>query len=265
MKIGFLQYRPVWGKPSRNMATVLPLLAASGADLLVLPELAFTGYAFRDRAEVESLAEIPAESARVAALATCCAGHGLHVVTGFAEREGDRCYNSALLIGPGGLVGTYRKIHLFNTEKNCFDPGTQPPPVHDIGIARVGLMICFDWIFPETARVLALQGADILCHPSNLVLPGLCQPAMRTRSLENRVYTVTANRTGTERGLRFTGRSQITAPDGTVLRQAPAREVRVEVVDVDPAAARNKRITPLNDLMDDRHPSFYGAITMPRS
>ena len=125
-----------------------------------------------------------------------------------------------MVIGPNGYLGKYRKIHLFGTEKNCFDPGNSPLKVFDIGSARVGVMICFDWRFPETARTLALSGADLIAHPSNLVLPH-CPQAIITRCLENRIFIVTASRVGTEKrtptnSLNFIGQSQVVDPDGDI-------------------------------------------------
>jgi predicted amidohydrolase len=125
-------------------------------------------------------------------------------------------------------------------------------------------MICFDWIYPEAARILALKGADIICHPSNLILP-YCQAAMVTRSIENRVFTVIANRVGTEvRGkvtLTFSGMSQITDPLGRVLARAPKAAEKMMAVEISPALARNKKATPGNHLFRDRRPAYYRELT----
>jgi predicted amidohydrolase len=197
----------------------------------------------------------------VEALTDLCRKRGFHLVTGFAEREGDRCFNSGLLIGPAGIVRTYRKIQLFNQEKSWFDPGNLPLEVTRVRGARIGMMICFDWAFPEIARSLALKGMEVLCHPSNLVLPGHCQLAMRARCLENGIFAVTANRCGADRRphgtLRFTGRSQIGGPRGEVLFQAPAGGGAVRVERIDPSRARNKMLTPRNHLLRDRRPELY--------
>ena len=169
-------------------------------------------------------------------------------------------FNSALLVGPRGIVRTYRKIHLFHEEKRWFDPGDLPLEVTAVRGAKVGMMVCFDWIFPEVTRTLALQGMQILAHPSNLVLD-LCQRAMFARSVENRVFTVTANRSGADKRphgtLKFTGASQILGPRGELLAQAPVRGTCLRVVEIDPALARDKRILRHNDLFGDRRPKFY--------
>jgi predicted amidohydrolase len=157
----------------------------------------------------------------------------------------------------------YRKLHLFNTEKEYFDPGDTPLNTIEILGAKVGVMICFDWVFPEVARSLALRGADLLCHPSNLVLT-YCQKTMLTRSLENSVYSVTANRTGKEtrpRGeLLFTGQSQIVGTKGEVIASSNSEEEAVVICDIDLSDARNKLITENNNLFADRRPEFYDSI-----
>jgi len=266
MRVAYYQFRPLFGKPRRNLDKVVARLDGCGAELVVLPELAFTGYYFRDRNEALALAEDPRRSATVDALRALCRGNGFRLVAGFAERRAERCFNSALLIGPNGIEQTYRKLHLFNEEKLWFDPGDTELRICDIGPARIGMMICFDWLFPEAARALALQGAEILCHPSNLVL-GHCQKVMQARCLENRVYAVTANRCGADRRphgeLRFTGRSQIVAPDGERLCAAPARREQLRIEELDPGRARDKRITARNEVFADRRPRYYAPAAAP--
>jgi len=260
LTVGYFQFRPRFGDVAHNTRQVVTALAAADADVVVLPELAFTGYLFGSREECRALAEEPARSPTVAALVALARERRMHVVTGFAERARDRVFNSALLIGPRGVVRTYRKLHLFNEEKRWFDPGDLPPAVDRVRGVGLGLMICFDWIFPELARTLALAGADLLCHPSNLVLAH-CQRAMVTRCLENGVFAVTANRFGEERragrDLRFTGHSQVVSPAGVVLQRAPAQRRELGMCRIDPAEARGKRITPRNHVLRDRRPELY--------
>ncbi|MGQ0656918.1 MAG: ribonuclease E activity regulator RraA [Chromatiales bacterium] len=264
LRVGYYQFRPLFGNVRRNLKRVLGALNDVRADIVVLPELAFTGYYFANRDEALALAEDPSMSTTVATLVALCRERDFLLVTGFAERRHDKVFNSALLIGPQGLMHVYRKLHLFNTEKACFDPGDTPLAVREVRGAHVGMMVCFDWAFPEVARSLALQGADVLCHPSNLVLH-YCQETMRTRCLENKVYAVTTNRYGVERRphgeLRFTGRSQIVAPGGKVLSQAPAQRASLFVMEIDLALARNKTITARNDLIADRRAEFYSSLT----
>lgn len=260
-RAGFLQFAPRFGEMAGNCRRVLAALEGVQADLVVLPELAFTGYHFANRRELMGLAEEPATSPIVAALIDWCRRHRSHIVTGFAERAGRAVYNSALLIGPRGLLHTYRKLHLFNEEKRYFDPGDTPLSVQTVRGVRIGLIVCFDWAFPEVVRELALQGADVICQPANLVLPGFCQQAMLTRCIENRVFAITANRHGRDLRphgeLAFTGLSQVVAPGGVLLAKATRASTRLAVVEIDPRLARNKAITPRNDLFRDRRPEFY--------
>jgi predicted amidohydrolase len=263
-KIGFFQFEPKFGEVKANLAKVLSALQKVDADLIVLPELAFTGYYFQNRSELMSMAEDPETSSTVEGLTRLCRERDFSLVTGFAERSADKLFNSALLIGPHGVIHTYRKLHLFNTEKEYFDPGDTPLATIDVRGARIGMMVCFDWVFPEVARVLSLQGADILCHPSNLVLDW-CQKAMVTRCLENAVFAVTANRIGADirphGELKFTGKSQVTAPKGEIVYRAAPDAEELYIAEIDPSLARNNFMTPKNDLFRDRRPEFYASLS----
>lgn len=259
MRIGMYQFAPEFGAVRRNLERIAEALRADAAELWVLPELATTGYLFADRAECAALAEtIPGPATET--LAALCRERGTRVVAGLAERSGDRLYNSAAYVAAEGVVGVYRKVHLFDRERLCFDPGPEPFRVHPLGDHRLGLMICFDWLFPEAARSLALQGADLIAHPANLVLP-YCQAAMVTRALENGVACATCNRVGSERRagheLWFTGGSQVLDARGRRLAQASADREETLVVEVDLALARDKRITERNDRLGDRRPELY--------
>ncbi len=260
MRIGFVQLRPQFGDVEGNVKRALSLMEDEEADLMVLPELFNTGYLFNSRGELEELGE-PIPGGRTAkALVEFCQERGLFLVAGLAERSGDEVFNSAILVGPSGVEGIYRKVHLFAEEKRWFAPGGEGFAVWDIEGVKIGMMICFDWIFPEAARILALKGAEIICHPANLVL-SWCQRAMVTRSIENKVFIVTANRIGREkRGgkeLMFTGRSQITDPQGELLTQASVEREEVRIIEVDPTISRDKAITEENDLFSDRWPHLY--------
>jgi predicted amidohydrolase len=259
VRVAIHQLAPEFGATAANLQRIEAALRATPADLWVLPELATSGYDFVDRDECLRLAE-PVPGPSCARLAAACAATGAHLVAGLPERDGAALYNTAVYLGPGGLLGRYRKVHLFDREARVFRPGPEPFKVFPLGEWRLGLMICFDWMFPEAARSLALQGADLIAHPSNLVLP-YCHAAMVTRALENGVYTATANRVGTEaragRSLTFTGGSRVIDPRGRVLVAAGTATEETIVVDVDPAAARDKTITEHNDRLADRRPSLY--------
>ncbi len=265
MKIGFVQLAPVLGDRAATMERIERLSPAwAGADLLVLPELCNSGYNFESAAQAWETSEEIDSSPFLDLIQGLCRRHGCHVVTGLNERAGDRLYNSAVLLGPQGVVGRYRKLHLFMNEKDFFRPGDEGLPVFDLGWCRVGLLVCFDWAFPEAWRVLALKGADVICHPSNLVLPGLAQRAVPVHAVINRLYVVTANRTGSEGALTFTGLSTIAGPRGDVLAQAAAEGEAVVVVDADPALARDKNITARNHALADRRPEEYTLLSAAR-
>ncbi len=263
MTIGFYQFSPARGDPKKNRTRLLDALRSQSLDLLVCPELCTTGYLFFDREELLEIAEPVPDGPTCAALGSACRETGNSVVLGIAERSGPGLFNSAVLLAPDGRSVCYRKAHLFDTETLVFDRAGKTPRTGRVKDAIVGLMVCFDWRFPEAARALALDGADVIAHPANLVHP-YCQDAMVTRSLENRVFTVTASRTGEEEvggtRLSFTGRSQIVSPRGERLIEADAREECVRWVEIDPAEARDKRVTPRNDLFADRRPELYGAM-----
>lgn len=257
LRVAAIQTSPVFGETAGNLEAALDLVPP-GIDLAVLPELCTTGYQFRDRRELRDLAE-PADGPTSRRLAKRAAATGATLVAGFAERDGDRLYNSAVLFRPDGGWGLYRKVHLFWEEKTLFDPGDRGFPVFSAAGATVGLMICFDWIYPEAARSLALAGATLICHPSNLVLSH-CPDAMITRCLENRLFAATANRVGEENRtgtpLRFIGLSQIVSPRGERLARLDATGTGAAVAVLDPATA-DRRITPRNDLLADRRPETY--------
>ncbi len=259
-RVGFIQNQPVFGDIEANRNRITALAEDLEADLLVLPELFTTGYQFTSREEARGLAEpVPGPTAEF--LSALSKKKNLFIIAGLAELDGEAVYNSSVVTGPQGFIGRYRKIHLFDTEKTIFDAGDQPPPVFELGAARVGVMICFDWRFPETARSLALKNADVIAHPSNLVLPH-CPQSMITRCLENRVYAITADRVGAEQRiagetLTFIGQSQVVDPDGNVLVRASVDKEESAVVEIDLEKARKKSINPVNDLFGDRRTDLY--------
>ncbi|MFC1650705.1 nitrilase-related carbon-nitrogen hydrolase [Candidatus Latescibacterota bacterium] len=264
MRIGYIQFKPEFGDPAANVKTMKNLISSVDADLLVLPELATTGYTFTSKDEIRDMAEEYETSESLKTLQALAAERSCALVVGFGEKSGDRIFNSAALLRPDGSRALHRKNHLFGAEKNFFDKGDLPFMVHDYEGVSLGMIVCFDWYFPESIRVLALKGAQIICQPANLVLEW-CQQAMVIRSLENRVFTVTANRYGSETNgkssFTFTGLSQMTSPDGAVLASAPKEGDSIEVVEIDPPEAVNKSINRMNNLFDDRRPELYGDIT----
>jgi predicted amidohydrolase len=261
LKAGFIQFAPALGDLQTTIQAIDRLSASiDQVDLLVLPELCNSGYNFESDRQAWDTSEELGDSVFVRYLVALSRRLGCHIVSGVNERDGDHLYNSAILAGPRGVTGHYRKLHLFLNEKTFFEPGNLGLPVFDIGPCQVGMLVCFDWIFPEVWRILALKGADVICHPSNLVLPGLAQRAVPIHALVNRVFTITANRTGTEGQLTFTGLSTIADPGGQVLHQGPPTGEHVAVVDIDISVARNKQITSRNHLFDDRRLDAYAGL-----
>ncbi len=258
MRVGFVQFAPKIGKTRDNVDYANKLVSSIDADLLVLPELCNTGYVFRSEREVSKLAEPIPDGETCRQWEHLAEEKALYLVAGIAERADHDYYNSAVMFGPKGFIGLYRKSHLFLNEKRFFKPGDTGFNVFKAGKTKIGIMICFDWIFPEATRILALKGAEIIAHPSNLIFP-YCMEAMRTRAIENHVYAITCNRTGTERGTSFHGESQVVGPDMRVLAESGKREA-VQVVEIDPAEARKKEYTPVNNIFNDRRVELYHEL-----
>lgn len=218
--VACVQMEPHVGEKQANVARSIKLIeeaAEHGASLVVLPELANTGYVFSDRDEAFTLAEDVPSGETALAWADAAQRLGVHVVAGIAERDRVRLYNSALLVGPSGIVGTYRKLHLWNNENLFFEPGNKGVPVFHTPLGRIAIAICYDGWFPEVYRLAATQGADLVCVPTNWVpMQGqpADQPAMATTltmaaAHSNGLMVACANRIGTERGQLFVGQSLI--------------------------------------------------------
>ena len=176
MRIAYVQFAPALADRETTIDRLRPLLdECREADLIVLPELCNSGYCFTDRRQAIGAAEPFERSRFVEFLAEHCRRRDCRIVSGLNERDGSALFNSAVFVGPDGPVGRYRKLHLFKDEKDIFEAGDLGLPVFDCGQTKIGMLICFDWMFPEAWRVLMLEGADIICHPANLVLPELAQ------------------------------------------------------------------------------------------
>ncbi len=263
VKIGFLQLRPQFGKVKDNVRAAKSMLSTVTEATVVLPELFNTGYLFRNMEEVRRLSESVARGYTVGEMKKLAKQQKLNLVFGMAESKDRKFYNSSILITADGKVHSYQKVHLFDREKLFFQPGSRQFATYTVDGAKVGMMVCFDWFYPEVARVLALKGAQVILHPSNLVLPW-CQESMKTRSLENGVFTVTCNRIGTEKrgavSLTFTGKSQIVDPKGNVIASCGERSESLKIVEIDPADADDKMVTPNNDIFKDRKVALYKPI-----
>ncbi len=275
LRVAAVQVDPQIGAKADNLATVEAKIreaALRGASLIVFPECALTGYGFRSRGEALSLAE-PIPGPSTDAIVRICRELNVFVVVGMLELDGERLFNAATLLGPDGVVGTYRKIHLpFLGVDRFVDPGDRPLAVFEADGVRLGLHICYDGSFPETARVLTLLGADLLLLPTNWPVQSTSTadhlPA--TRAIENVVYVMAVDRVGTERGCSFAGRSSIVDPDGNILAKASPVEPEILYADIEPARSRRKRLVRVPgeyelDRIADRRPEFYSAITAPKA
>ena len=258
-RVAILQFDPHFGEVEANLDHVESMIEGLSTDLLVLPELFASGYWFEDADQLASLAETTG-GRTMTRVRKWARELDTAIAAGFPERDGDTFYNSAMLVGPDADLIHYRKLHLFSEEKRWFAPGNRALEVADFRGARLGLMVCFDWRFPETARSLAFLGADLIVHPSNLVLPW-CPDAMIVRALENNVFIATSDRSGDEHHgedtLHFIGRSQVVAPNGERLGQLPESGEGILEVEIDPARAREKSVNQYNDLFADLRPEFY--------
>lgn len=263
MRVGFYQFQPIFGDKEKNLAKVGARLSKVSADLMVLPELFATGYLFRNRNELACLAESIPTGMTTQSLRAVSEKKKMFIVAGIAEKIGKKIYNSAILVCPNGKVHTYRKVHLFLEEKFLFTPGNKPFPVFDIGNLKIGMLICFDWIFPEASRILALNGAQIICQSANLILP-YAHSATLIRALENRVFIILCNRIGEEgkgqKRLKFNGMSQIVGTRGEILFRASKSREMLKVIDIDPQQALDKKVTIYNDVIKDRRPELYHKL-----
>jgi predicted amidohydrolase len=270
IKVAAVQSEPRLGEVERNLAAILERIAeatSAGAKLVVFPECALTGYGFGSKAQAFAFAE-PVPGPAVARLAAACAEREAFAVVGLLERDGDRLFNACVLVGPAGLVGSYRKVHLPCLGVDRFvDPGDRPFAVHDAGELRIGMHICYDGAFPETCRVLTLLGADLLVLPTNWPahMAGPAEYLMRCRALENTVYAMAVNRVGEEAGFRYIGRSSIVEPSGEPLAVAGPDGEAALFAEIDPARARRKRLVRVPgvnevDRIADRRPEFYGLL-----
>ena len=268
MRVAVAQMEPRLAEKERNLDAALERLeeaAAAGAQLLVLPECAIPGYMFDSAEEALPYAEeIPGPTTE--AFERECARLGVRAITGLLERDGDTLYNAAILVGPDGLIGSYRKTHLpFLGVDRFVTPGDELK-VFDTALGRIGLIICYDLRFPEVTRTLALQGADLVALPTNFPMAAKlqCDVIAPARAAENRIYLLVANRVGKERWGEFCGWSQIVDPYGTRLAEAGETEEALLVADVELEKARDKDYVVPGEyelyLFGHRRPELYGAL-----
>ena len=275
LKVAIVQNDPQVGMENkrRNVENSIGYIAQAGklnADLVVFPELANTGYAFATRQEAFAHGESIEHGESVRLWKEAAKEHQLFICAGLAEKEGSVLYNSSVLIGPQGLIGTYRKTHLWENEKLYFKPGSSGFPVFDTEIGRIGMAICWDAWFPEVFRILGAQGADIVCSLNNFSLTAdtsfddkgtpMSTYLMMSHAHMNGMFVVSANRVGAERGERFIGGSLLVGPQGWPLAEAPSDEETMLVHDIDLALSRQTVWSRYNDLYGDRRVDLYDGM-----
>jgi len=263
MRVAAVQLEPIFGDLKGNVEKAISLIDGQNADLFVLPELCFSGYSFTSRDEAFDLAENPDNCFSMEQMRALASKLDAGIIYGFPERSGDRIYNSCVFVPPNGKIEIYRKLHLYYYEKEWFTLGDKALNVFEFRDCKIGMMICFDWFFPEVARTLALRGANLICHPANLVM-SYCQRSMKVRSLENVVYTITSNRIGREnRGdfdFEFTGGTQILDIRGEILFQASTDKVEIGIADIDINRSKDKNVNEKNNLFTDRRTEYYRQV-----
>jgi predicted amidohydrolase len=260
LKTAQIQFNPQVGEMEANFNKVQSLLSQTGdSRLVILPELANSGYNFIDRKHALSLAEKIEKSSYVEMLVNTAASQDQFIISGYHEKEGEELFNTSLFITPDGTIGKYRKIHLFMNEKQIFSRGNLGLPTFDLDGHRMGMLICFDYLFPEIWRIMGLKGADLIAHPSNLVTYKAFK-VVPAQSVINRFFIFTTNRIGTERDISFSGRSFVTDPEGDVIAEASADKEEVLFTEINPELAKDKMITKKNHVLDDRFPELYGDV-----
>ncbi|HZP87821.1 MAG TPA: nitrilase family protein [Burkholderiales bacterium] len=273
IRVACVQMEPQVGEKSRNVArsiTMIDEAAEAGANLVVLPELCNSGYVFETRDEAFELAEMLPDGPSTRAWMDAAARHRMTIVAGIAERDGEALFNSAVVVGPKGYIGRYRKNHPWGAENLFFEPGDLGVPIFHTPVGRIACAICYDIWFPETFRLAALQGADLLCVPTNWVpmpqqpsnLPVMANILAMAGAHSNSMFVACADRIGTERGQPFLGNSIIVSHAGWPLA-GPASFEREEIVvaDINLSDARRKRaLNEFNQLLRDRRIDVYDEM-----
>jgi len=261
MKIAAVQFTPEFKNVDKNVQHILDHVVNAQSDLVVMPELATSGYFFLSAAEAAPYSH-ETDSPFIKKLESEAVANNTVVVCGFIENSNGVLYNSAVVVGKGVAKYVYRKTHLFYKEHQVFERGDTGFGVVNIPHldCNLGVMICYDWRFPESARTLALRGADVIACPSNLVT-NIWRMAMPVRALENKVYLAVANRAGTESNdgeeVTFNADSVIYGYNGSVLNQASTTDNMVVVADINPSETRDKSFNDVNDIFKDRRPEIY--------
>lgn len=260
ISISISQFNPKHSDLEANFMKIISDISVSLSDIIIFPELCLSGYYFDDAKELEKVA-LKLSDLRLLELNNIAATKNIIVILGFAEKTEEGIYNSCAILGDGEPI-IYRKTHLFYKERLCFLEGNTGFVNHYIPRLdiNIGLMICYDWRFPESARMLAINGADLIVCPSNLVT-GIWRKVMPARAIENKVYVAVANRIGEENfgdeKLIFNGFSAIYDYIGNEIAVAEENNTDIITAEINPKATRDKSFNAINDIIKDRRTSYY--------
>jgi len=255
MKIGFIQFTPKLGNKNRNIEKINKFVSKTDASLLVLPEMCTTGYMFKNKSELLKFAEEIPNGSTVKKLIKIAKKNNCCLVFGMPEISKKKIFNTAVVVGPKGFITKYQKTHLFLKEKLLFNSGETKPTLFKWKNNKIGLGICYDYMFPEYWRKLALKKVNLFCNIANFVFDYGFK-MMQARSIENGVFSITVNRVGKERGQIFKGKSEIVDNRGNILKKGGKKE-EVCILDLNLSKAKNKKWNKYNDLMKDRRPEIY--------
>lgn len=273
-KCAVVQSNPRIGDKAYNLARILETMeiaAVNGAKLIAFTEAELTGYCFNDFYEAKIYAEeVPGPSTEI--IIRKAREHDIYVVVGLLEHLLDKLFNTTVLIGPEGIIGKYRKTHRIYLGADRFsEKGDIPYTVYSTPIGNIGLIICYDLLFPEASRALALQGADIIVDSTNLPLgaESFIETLLPARALENRIFMIASSRVGMERGMPFIGASSIVDPYGRFLARASSDQEEIIYADIKVGKARGKQtiIKPGEyefNIFKDRRSELYGEVCLKR-
>lgn len=271
LKVAAIQFEPLLGQGERNRKKLIELVNkafAQKAELIVTPEAGNSGYIHITRSEAFQNSEPIPEGPTVSALEDIAKERNGYIVSGILEKEGDLLYNSAVLVGPKGYIGKYRKNHLWDPDKIFCEPGNLGFPIFQLPFGRLAICICYDAWFPEVARIYQLQGADLICDPTNwVVVPDVVtaenpvSPYVHMAQAHmNNLFMICADRIGTERGVTFLGNSCICGPTGFIKGPASFDKEEILLAEVNLMDARRKVWTPYNHIVQDRRTDLYDEL-----
>lgn len=272
LKVACVQFKPELNEIAKNIQNMCDKVKQAvfqylGTELIVFPELSTTGYECGDNFQLFAENIKDSNAMALKAMKECAREYHVYLIYGFPERKEDgKIYNSQVLIDKeGNVVGSYQKVHLFDTEKKYFTPGSEYK-VFKTEIGNIGLFICYDAFFPEVARILTLKGADILVNSTNWEVPHDrdMDLIMRARAIDNTIYLICANRVGEDRELSFFGHSQIIDPLGDIVckQMRPVEDILCAKLDYEYSAyLRDNYYTMLKERRVDTYKEILEEVS----